>query len=763
MATLSLLQLAVLLLCLSGLWLLFNGGLPVISENDAFESLANVAPSKDGANMRNIVEYMQRSNKNCAIFYGSQTGTAEDLAGRLAKEGSARYGLKTMVANLADYDYSTLDSMPSDFLALFIIATYGKGEPTDNAVEFCDFITDGSVCFSESRQPPLESLTYVAFGLGNHTYEDYNVIVKRVDQALLKHGATRIGNVGLGDDGAGTTEDDFLAWKEEMWKAVAEKMRLETRETVYQPSFEVAEDEMLDAESPEVYAGEYNAKQLAKITQGPYNSTNPFVATVTESRELFARKVRNCLHIEIDLSGSNLKYETGDHIAVWPNNPGAAVDRFLRVFGLIEKRYTVINIKTLDETNKIPFPSPTTYDAAARYYMEICAPISRQFLGDLANFAPNDESRAELERLGTDKNYFAAKVTNCYLSLAKVLELAGGTQIWSKVPFSMLVEGVGKLQPRYYSISSSSKAQPSTVSITSVVDSRKLLETPSVYRGITTNYLLAIKHKQNGQENGDPYKLNYKTSGPRNSYHGFQIPVHIRKSKFRLPNDLSKPVIMVGPGTGVAPFRAFVQERAMQVQAGQEIGSMVLFFGCRSKDDDFLYEKDWEAYKEILGDKFELITAFSRDGPKKVYVQDRLKENAAKLNDLLARKGVFYVCGDAVHMAREVNLELRRIIAEQRQITEDMAEKVVKSMRKLNQYQVSFMVFLVLLCPCLTLRCMLTWSIGGCMDLGPLLSYCRRRGRPGRLTEDMIMYFTFFKMTGAYRGEFLKSKPIDSR
>ena len=200
------------------------------------------------------------------------------------------------------------------------------------------------------------------------------------------------------------------------------------------------------------------------------------------------------------------------------------------------------------------------------------------------------------------------------------------------------------------------------------------------------------------------------------------------------------------PAQASRPSERLCKNALCKSKPGKKSGLWFCFFGCRSKDDDFLYEKDWEAYKEILGDKFELITAFSRDGPKKVYVQDRLKENAAKLIDLLARKGVFYVCGDAVHMAREVNLELRRIIAEQRQISEDTAEKVVKSMRKLNQYQVSSTVLLALLCPRLTLGCKLTWSIGGCMDLGPVLSYCRRRGRPGHLAEDMIMYFTFFKM-----------------
>ena len=145
---------------------------------------------------------------------------------------------------------------------------------------------------------------------------------------------------------------------------------------------------------------------------------------------------------------------------------------------------------------------------------------------------------------------------------------------------------------------------------------------------------------------------------------------------------------MIGPGTGVAPFRAFVQERAHQAAKGVPVGKTVLFFGCRHPEQDFLYKKEWESYKEILGDRFELITAFSREGSKKVYVQHRLKEHAELVNELLDKKAYFYVCGDASHMAREVNNVLATIIAEHRGIPAEKGEDVVKAMRTANQYQV---------------------------------------------------------------------------
>ncbi|KAG8422602.1 hypothetical protein J3459_010237 [Metarhizium acridum] len=126
--------------------------------------------------------------------------------------------------------------MPSDKIVMFILATYGEGEPTDNAVEFYEFITGEDVSFSEGSEPALQNLNYGRFGLGNNTYEHYNSMVRNVDKALQKLGANRIGEAGEGDDGAGTMEEDFLAWKDPMWAALAEKMGLEEREAVYEPT-----------------------------------------------------------------------------------------------------------------------------------------------------------------------------------------------------------------------------------------------------------------------------------------------------------------------------------------------------------------------------------------------------------------------------------------------------------------------------------------------------------------------------------------------
>ncbi|EDU42242.1 NADPH--cytochrome P450 reductase [Pyrenophora tritici-repentis] len=651
-------------------------------------SVANGA-AKAGKS-RNIIEKMEETDKNCVVFYGSQTGTAEDYASRISKEGSSRFGLKTMVADLEEYDFDNLDTFPEDKLAVFVLATYGEGEPTDNAVEFYEFLGSEDVSFSEGGSiddKPLSKLNYVAFGLGNNTYEHYNSMVRNVDKYLTRLGATRLGAAGEGDDGAGTMEEDFLAWKEPMWAAVAEKMGLEEREASYEPVFDVREKPELSAEDDTVYLGEPNKNHLEGNQKGPFNANNPFIAPIVESAELFNAPNRNCLHMEISIAGSNLSYTTGDHIAIWPNNAGKEVDRLFKVLGKEDKRHTVIAVRGLDPTAKVPFPSPTTYDAAVRFHIEINAAVSRQLVSVMAQFAPNDDIKAELVKLGSDKDYFKEQVTDRNLNLGQLLEIVGKGVTWDKIPFSFLFETMVKIQPRYYSISSSSLVQKDKISITAVVESIEKPGAPYALKGVTTNYLLALKQKQHGDPNLDPHGLDYAITGPRNKYDGIHVPVHVRHSNFKLPSDPSKPIIMVGPGTGVAPFRAFVQERAAQTKAGQTVGKTILFFGCRKQSEDFMYAKEWEQYKDIMGDNFEMHTAFSRDGPNKVYVQHKLEEAGEEVNRLLEQKAYFYVCGDAAHMAREVNVLLGKIISKYRNVPETKGEEIVKAMRASNQYQ----------------------------------------------------------------------------
>lgn len=598
MAQLDTLDILVLVALLIGSIAYFTKGTYWAVQKDPYaSSYLSADGASKGSGSRSIVEKMDESGKNCVLFYGSQTGTAEDYAQRLAKEGSSRFGLKTMTADLEEYDFDSLDKFPDDKVAFFVMATYGEGEPTDNAVEFFEFIGNDDSSYSEgssAADKPLSSMKYVTFGLGNNTYEHYNAMVRKTDEALTKLGATRIGEAGEGDDGAGTMEEDFLAWKEPMWTALQDTMNLEEREAVYEPAFEVTEKPDMDATSDRVYLGEPNKNHLEGNQKGPFNATNPYIAPISNSTELFEDKSRNCLHCEIDVSGSNLSYTTGDHIAIWPNNAGKEVERFLRILGLSDKRETVISVKGIDATAKVPFPAPTTYETVVRYHMEICAPVSRQFVSSLAPFALNETIKQEMTKIGSEKDYFQQQVSQKKYNIAQLLEYQSQGEAWKNVPFSIFIEGLHKLQPRYYSISSSSLVNKKKISVTAIVDSEEVPGAGHVVKGVTTNYLLALKQKQHGDPEPDPHGLQYAIDGPRNKYDGIHVPVHVRHSNFKLPSNPETPIIMIGPGTGVAPFRGFVQERAEQAKQGQKVGKTLLFFGCRHPDQDFIYKDEWK-------------------------------------------------------------------------------------------------------------------------------------------------------------------------
>ncbi|KAF8541400.1 hypothetical protein BDD12DRAFT_732328 [Trichophaea hybrida] len=637
---------------------------------------------------RNLIKKMEESDKNMVILYGSQTGTAEDYASRLAKEGSARFGLKSMVADLEDYDFENFDTFPEDKITVFVLATYGEGEPTDNAVDFYEFFRNNEPSFSGAvSERPLSNLKYVIFGLGNNTYEHYNAMVRRIDEALTKYGAKRIGPAGEGDDGAGTMEEDFLAWKETMWNQLQVEMGLEEREPVYEPLFSINDRQDLTPDDDIVYLGEPNKNHLEGKSLAPFNSHNPYIAPIKMSKECFTVQGRNCVHMEIDLSKSNLTYTTGDHIAVWPTNAGAEIDRLFKVLGMMNIRHNVIDVKGLDATSKVPFPTPTTYDAILRYHVEICAPVSRQYIASLAAFAPCDAAKERMTNLGGDKDYFQEFISQRYLNLAQVLEVVAPGQVWCEIPFSIIIEGLNHLQPRYYSISSSSMINNKVPSITAVVESINVTGTSHILKGVATNYLFALKQKQCGDPDPSPHGLSYAISGPRNKYDGIHLPVHVRSSNFRLPSDPSKPVIMIGPGTGVAPFRGFVQERTALAEQGVKVGVTMLFFGCRKESEDFLYKDEWKLYAQKMGDTFQIVTAFSRDTAKKVYVQHRLWEHAEDINELMKQGAYVYVCGDAAHMAREVNSVLGKIVASERGLSEEQGHEFVKRLRSSNMYQ----------------------------------------------------------------------------
>lgn len=311
-------------------------------------------------------------------------------------------------------------------------------------------------------------------------------------------------------------------------------------------------------------------------TEGMHDAKNPYPAPIRVARELFQSTVnRNCVHVEFNTEGSDLTYEHGDHVGVWASNPDLEVVRLLCALGLYNKKDKVIGVDSLDPAlAQVPFPVPTTYETVFRHYIDINAVAGRQILGKLSPFAPTPEAEHFLKNLHHNKEEYRRVITNGCFKLGEVLQLAAGddlrafptpenTTAWT-IPFDVIVSAVPRLQPRYYSISSSPKLYPNAIHATVVVlkyESAPIdIASQRWLYGVGSNFVLNLKLASTGQaipafgqvEASKPSVPSYHIEGPRGAHKQdqvYKVPIHVRRSTFRLPTNPSCPVIMVGPGT----------------------------------------------------------------------------------------------------------------------------------------------------------------------------------------------------------------------
>ncbi|PKI83517.1 NADPH--hemoprotein reductase [Malassezia vespertilionis] len=655
-----------------------------------------------------FIQRLVQQKRRIVVFYGSQTGTAEGFAIHIAREAKERYGVSSLVLDFENEEMEKLDQLPDDCVAVFVMATYGEGEPTDNAVQFMDFLQSSDVAFSNGDN--LSNVNYVALGLGNKTYELYNETIKQLDSRLRELGANRVGEVGMGDDDT-NIDEDYLAWKDPMFEALAAHMGLEEGATGEISDYAVTELEEYNPKA--VFEGEHHPRALNSV-KGGHDAKNPFAALVTEARELFVDGTadRSCVHMEFDISDSGVTYQHGDHVAVWPVNAEPQVERILAVLGLSSKRHQPISIKSLDPAiAKVPFPQPTTYEAIFRYYLDVSGLASRQSLAAFVHHAPNEAAHEKLQQLSKDKDLFMSTVAAQGLRIGEVLQMVAGDSMLSQdvasstpwqVSFDRVISSLPRLAPRYYSISSSPKLFPNKIDITTVA-LRFQNEQGSDLYGLASNFVSALKMKQNNEapQLGDPRYGTpiYHLDGPRRKYvdqEKYRVPISVRRSTFRLPTSTKVPIIMVGPGTGVAPFRSFVQDRVgTAIKTKEKLGpdalrdwaDITLYYGCRRNNEDFLYSDEWPDYQKQLDDKLKLRVSFSRevfkeDGSKK-YVQDLIWEDRAGIADaMLNKNGYFYICGEGKGMAQDVEAVLERILVESKGIDAQDGHAELKKLKE---------------------------------------------------------------------------------
>ena len=536
------------------------------------------------------------------VYVASQSGTAERLAKKVAKQLKAGGHIPTVIS----LEKATAAAVAEQEFALFLVSTYGEGEPPENARAFRDAL------FADAA-PSMRKLRYAVFCLGDRTYEHFCRFGIELDERLKTLGAHRmIPRVESDID----VEGPFAAWTKELTP------HLRHGDNVLVMPAKEAETSSAPA-NPEV--------------SPTHTRDNPFNAEVRELRTLTAEgSSKQTIHLSLALEDSILHYDAGDACGVLAENDPALVTEILSLLSF-----------SSDAEVEVPKHGAVTVSDALTHHLQITR-LTRKIV---QGFADRAQCRKLAALLASDATAQLDEFLHGRGLIDLLLDYPGA--ICTPVDLPALLP---RLSPRLYSISSSPAAHGREVHCTvGVVRYR----THDRDRGGVASTMLADR------------------TAP-----GSRLPIYIQPNKkFRIPSDGAQPMVMIGPGTGIAPFRAFLHERRTLGQPGKNW----LFFGDRSAATDFLY-RDELCAMQIDGHLTRFDAAFSRDQPQKIYVQDRMLDHGAELWRWLQDGAQIYVCGDASRMAKDVDAALHTVIERHGNMPTDAAREYVSQLQEEHRY-----------------------------------------------------------------------------
>src|SRR5215217_2925024 len=519
-------------------------------------------------------------NTPLLVLYGSNLGTAEELATRVADLAEVN-GFATRLGALDDY----VGKLPEEGGLLVFCASY-NGVAPDNATQFVKWLDSGL------PKDALAKVRYAVFGCGNSDWAaTYQSVPRMIDEQLAAHGARSLFARGEGD-----ARSD-LDGQFEKWFAAAAPAAM--KELGVDSSFaRSAEDEPLYSIEP-VAPSAVNAL----VAQGGVAPMKVSVNSELQNKSGANPSDRSTRHIEVQLP-PGISYRVGDHLSVVPRNDPALVDSVARRFGFLpadqirlqvaEGRRAQLPVGDAVSVGRLLTDFVELQQVATRKQIQIMAEHTRCPVTKPKLLAYQGDDASSTERYRTE-------ILGKRRSVFDLLEEHPACEL----PFPAYLEMLSLLAPRYYSISSSPSLDGSRCSITVGVVEGLASSGRGIYKGVCSNHLA-------GRRAGET----------------IHATVRETKAGFRLPDDASVPIIMIGPGTGLAPFRGFLQERAALKAKGANLGPAMLFFGCRHPDQDYLYRDELHAW--AADGLARLSVAFSRvEGQPKVYVQDEIQAQAA--------------------------------------------------------------------------------------------------------------------------------------
>lgn len=616
------------------------------------------------------------------ILYATETGKSEQYAKSLTSIFMHAFNAKMMC--MSDYDITELEH---ETLLLIIVSTFGNGDPPENGEEFlnhlqslkttiaCDSGEDlkddeQSQCILDSEVGVLSNVRFAVFGLGSSAYPKFSQFGKSLDNLLSELGGERIFKITTGDELCGQ-EHCFRRWAKDVFEEACEVFCIGDDLDVTDATQSLKPSNLWLPEKVRLKSITQTKTDLLKAFSKGTNRKLVFCSVKDvvflheeiEDRQTILAKINN--------DHSELSFYPGDHIGIYPINRKELVEGIIKRLNITDP-HTVYQVESLETVKSLlgakekwvkneKFQPCSIYMALSKL-LDITTPPSQHLLSLFATLATDEKDKAKLEMLFKDTEQYEDWKAYYYPNILEVLELFPSVVL---TPAFVLTQFL-PLQPRFYSISSSEEYTPREIHITvAVVKFRTQKGRGPLHYGVCSNYLATA--------NSNDELICFIRSAPN----------------FHLPVNKSVPIIMVGPGTGIAPFRSFWQQRSSDMEKSPNIaknfGKMILFAGYRYPKLE-LHSNELKSMKDS-GALTDVYTAYSRIPNKpKCYVQDIIQQISATIYDLIIKEmGHFYVCGDII-MARDVRETLISIIQLHGSLSHQEAEAAMIKIQKEKRY-----------------------------------------------------------------------------